>query len=329
MSLVKAISQLRAKITGLTTNPILEKFEEEDCESIDTASETDSFVSTKRSVILKNIKDLNIDFEAKFKSLYEDYSELVTYLDLKGNFNIEHIPEAKTSTPDFKLNYQGHEIYLELKSLSFSNGNLNYKSAQEKSLNANIKIEKTLSKGNKMGFGTYSTNPLFKGDHSVSPYSVKYVIEEIIKKINNNLKPKQFSNGETILFVDLKQLIIPSKLKESAITFFKYNSSIVSGVLWNVAFGRKDNLILKTIDWEVEKNVEGQLEENGILTEHAFIKGMIMVGYENFTDRKMIGFYRHSERDLEATKFIAEACYFINNDVNFNAFEVLKERKGS
>ncbi|MBK8044832.1 MAG: hypothetical protein IPK21_20590 [Haliscomenobacter sp.] len=114
-----------------------------------------------------------------------------------------------------------------MKSMAFSDGNLNYKKVQEDSLNANIEIETRLNQGHKIAFGIYSVDPLRKSSKDSSGYSIKHPIEEIINKIEQNIKKEQYEKGETILIVDIKQLIIPSNLKEASVPFFVFGNSIV------------------------------------------------------------------------------------------------------
>ncbi|MBK6949086.1 MAG: hypothetical protein IPH16_14425 [Haliscomenobacter sp.] len=100
--------------------------------------------------------------------------------------------------------------------------------------------------------------------------------------------------------MDIKQLIIPSNLKEASVPFFVFGNSIVSGILWNVAFGKIGNLILKTIEWEGRENIEGELEKEGILTTHPYIKGLLFTWYENLKSRKLRRlFQKHGRMDSD------------------------------
>ncbi|NCO46472.1 MAG: hypothetical protein GW890_08790, partial [Vibrio sp.] len=80
--------------------------------------------------------------------------------------------------------------------------------------------------------------------------TTRELIEIYIDKVNNNIKKGQFEERDTILFVDIKQLLLGSLWNQSAIAFYqeKLTKSIVSGVLWNTAFGKENNLILKPIE---------------------------------------------------------------------------------
>ena len=323
--LKERILELKRLISDVSSNPILNSIEVEECERIDLLALSDSFISKRRKELLNLTKGLDVDFDGKYKSVYDLYSEMVTYSHFVKQYDITAIPEGKEKTPDFKVVYENKGIYIELKSMAFSNGNLNYQKAQNDALESKIQVEEGIKKGKKMAFGIYSINPLRKEKGYVSGYSVKYVIDQITSKIDQNIKPEQFSHGDTILMVDLKQLIIPSSLEEASVPFFVFESSIVSGVLWNVAFGRPGNMILKTIEFEGKENVEGYLDSDGILVKYEFIKAIIFVGYRSFKGRQLLGFFRAEDEELVTTKFIADSCNFTNNDANFYGFRVISQ----
>ena len=133
---------------------------------------------------------------------------------------------------------------------------------------------------------------------------------------------------DTILFVDIKQLLLGSLWNQSAVTFYqeKLTKSIVSGVLWNTAFGTENNLILKPIEFEGKNNVDSVLTKNGILVEHDYVRAIVFITYENFEERKFIGFIRQSDSSTQIMNFISEFCDLYNDDYNTEAWRVLNDR---
>lgn len=100
---------------------------------------------------------------------------------------------------------------------------------------------------------------------------------------------------------------------------------MVSGILWNVAFGKQGNNIYAPIEFEGKRNIINQLERNGLLIEIPYIKGLIFVTYDNFKERKYIGFYRSNDFESQVFSFLLEFCDFVNDENNSMAFKILQQ----
>lgn len=327
MKIAERILKLQQETNSITFNPLLNCFEQQECKLIDDLSETDTFIKEKQQKILSFIDNLGIDFSSKLNNAFNEYNEAIIYLTLKQKFGIiERIREGNGKSPDFKITVkesdQPIDYYIELKTLAFADGDLNYKKAIERGIDAQISIEKQINDGKKVAFGEIIVQPLYKHSKKYDIYSVKYVIETYIEKIEQNLKSGQFDRGNTILFVDLKQTGICSDIKEASVPFFKESqlSSIVSGVLWNVAFGKIGHLILKPIEFEGKENIDGDLTKNGILQEYEWIKALCFITYENFKTRKFVGFHRVQDENVQYV--LAKLCTFYNDELNSNGYEL-------
>ena len=65
--------------------------------------------------------------------------------------------------------------------------------------------------------------------------------------------------------------------------YFDYHGNTqVSGELWSVAFGKVGDQILKPAEFEGANNFDGELEKEGILVSHPYIKGIVFHVNENF-----------------------------------------------
>ncbi len=320
------ILRLKQEISQLSTNPVLNVFNLDECKLLDNEYTNDTFVKEKVDSTLKLLKDLDVDFNPKYKSAYEEYNEGVIYLKIKAKYlNTNRIQETSSSTPDFHVISAGNypfDINIELKSLSFLDGNLNYKSAQESGLEAQMRTEEQIKDGKRIAFSETIISPFLKNNKIPT---TRELIEIYIDKVNNNIKKGQFEERDTILFVDIKQLLLGSLWNQSAIAFYqeKLTKSIVSGVLWNTAFGKENNLILKPIEFEGKNNIDSVLTKNGILLEHDYVKAIVFITYENFEERKFIGFIRQSDSSTQIMNFISEFCDLYNDDYNTEAWRVL------
>jgi hypothetical protein len=326
---------LKQQSNSITNNPLLNSFDQEKLEYLDSEAVSDTFIADKKKNILNLIKNTKIDFDPKLKSAYDEYSEALAYLMFKSKFpTVDRVPEKKgENTPDFKIELSDNQngenqdcvIYAELKSMSFADGNLNYKKTMEQGLESQIDIERQLKKGSKVAFGIVEIQPLHKDNKKYDPYSTRYAIETLIEKIEQNIKEGQYSLGDTILIVDLKQLSLPSYFKEGAVPIFqeKQYNSYLSGVQWNVALGKAGHLIYKPIEWEGEENTDGELEKDGILVNRDYIKAIVFLDYTlSDQEPKIVGL--HKQRNISdcVDAFLHKFCDFVNDDRNSNGWRL-------
>lgn len=219
------ILALKQRTNSITSNPLLNCFDDKLLAAIEEAGRTDAFVAEKQKKITALTRNLPIDFQEQLKSAFDEYSEALAYLYLKAKFpRTERIPETNRPTPDFKIEFEPgphldaeglQRIYAELKTMSFADGKLNYKNAMNDALASQIDIEGQIMSGKKIAFGEHVIQPWLKsGRAEYDPYSFKYVIETFIQKIDQNIKELQYKGGDTILLIDQQQLIIPNSCME-------------------------------------------------------------------------------------------------------------------
>jgi hypothetical protein len=215
---------------------------------------------------LKNIEDYNSLTEIK-----NIYSESYILSKLQSLLNIIKITELGSKTPDYKVRFRDEYIYIELKSLNMLGGNLKHKDIMNDSLDSKIKLEDQSKKGAKVGFSEQEIQPYLSHNKEYDPRSTRLVVESLIDKINQNIKKEQYSLGDTILLVDLSgQLPLISKPSEAIQEkyFDEFGDTKVSGELWNVAFGKLGDQILKPAEFEGADNLDGKLEKEGVLISH-------------------------------------------------------------
>lgn len=324
--------KLMQESNSITHNPLFLCFDLEELAMLDASQ--DKFVTSKKKNILKLIKGIGVDFNPKLKSAYDEYREALTYLMLKEKFpNSDRIPEEKTKTPDFKIPFivydngdeVNYSIYAELKSMAFSDGNLNYKNTMEQGLNAQIELEIQVQQGKNVAFAITEIQPMHKSGKKYNPSSTKYAIESLIEKIEQNIKPDQFSFGDTVLIIDLKQLTLPSFGEEGAMPVYveQQFNSFVSGVQWNVAFGKRGHLLFKQIEFEGKENTDGELEKEGILVSRDWIKALIFFDYTlSDVKPKVVGLFRANNTTDAVEHFLHQFCDIVNDDQNSRVWKL-------
>lgn len=344
-SLFNIVLKKKQEHSQITCNPTLGAMELDYCKILDSLVSVDDFVANRVDSCIKELELAGgIDFNGHYLTAFDAYNEAVTYYDLQQRgFKVHSIPETFSSTPDFEVEFtyrdwdgsqKTENVFLEVKSLAYANGNEEYKKAQESALESNIRLEEQRAKGRQFCSTEYCISPL--GEKDTGPTAE---IEEFNKKICNNIKSSQFKygNGEdTILFVDMSQYMFPFKEKECLSVYpdvLRHYSAC--GRLWMIAFGIEGERIYSWPEFEGKGNFDRLLERPGILNCYDFIKGIIFCSGSEMSKRKLYGFHRYEEEDLKTATFLYQACDFVNDDKNTNGYkffleleEELKKRYG-
>lgn len=334
-SLYKKILELKQSIAQLTSNETLDAFDLEFCKLIDSGSIDDKFIESR---LKKTLRELNltggVDYNEHYRSAYESYNEAVTYIALRDKgITIKGIPECKTSTPDFEISvncsYCGDEpdlktIYLEVKTLGFAMGNLIYKQSQSDSLDCQIRIEEQHRKGKRMCMAERSVAPLgYVG-------FVKEV-ECIIQKIDQNIKSDQFSFGDgksTLLFVDLNQLWYSRQMEDCLPVYPDLaHNCCASGKLWLIAFSNIGERVYLKPEFEGKGCFGDELQQQGILNQHTYVKGIIFGLGKTPDEKTFYGFYRSEQEDDPTTVALQKICDFSNDEQNSNGWRYFEDYK--
>jgi hypothetical protein len=307
-------------------NPVLDCFDLDECDLINNNMD-DPFVQEKALEIEKILKPLGPDFVDEYCTAFQEFNEAVYYLSLKKKgITVTRIPEVKgKKTPDLKVEFDSCTIYVEIKTLSFFNGKSNYTDAQGSAMDQQIEIQRQEKSGRLVAIAYHEIAPFYKPGDKYDDRSVKCLTEMLIGKIKNNVKKGQFEEGNTILLVDMKQLLTLGRIEEDILPFYRCegpgDNNIVSGMLWTTACGRAGGTVLRPIEFAGKPNVEPPLEYDGILPAHEYIEGVIFGCYEKRMERKLCGFQRHVEDDDCTGEFIRKVCDHWNDDVNSNGWK--------
>ena len=307
---------------GITDNQTLESFSLEYCEIIDKSD--DEFVIGRKKRCCEGLKQIGIDYDSRIKTVYEAYSETICYIDLKRLCNISNVYECEKKTPDFKISYDSTDIYIEMKSLSFADGNSNYKKSQDSAFWANVSREEQLKQGKGIIWTEREVLPMAK--NGIIP-SFRDLLKILHDKIEQNIKKEQLIKGETILLIDLNQLGVSYRASENVAIERSYNGiGYSSGMLWTLAFSKEHDRLFITPEFEGKPNIEKEpIGFNGILIDYPELRGLMFAVGKDPSNRAFVGFYRYEEQDSLSVKFIHEICSFYNDNYNSYCFDVNKE----
>lgn len=319
-------------LSGLTSNPTLDAFDSDYCKILDSLAASDAFVKDRVDKALAELELAGeINYSDHYRTAFDAYNEAVLYYEIqKRGFKITNIPETSTPTPDFKVEYSFKDweqkevtetAYIEVKSLSFADGNLEYQRVQDAALDANIHSESQRNRGRRICSSEYCVSPLGSKDTGWTSE-----IEILNRKIEQNIKQAQYEYGngkDTLLLVDLGQYIFPFP-KEDCLPVFpdlKHKCSI-SGRLWMTAFGRLDERTFAPCEFEGKGCFDHDLQQQGILLSYPFIKGIIFSSGTSPKDKRFFGLYRYEETDdVNTIVLLHQLCDFVNDDQNTQGFQ--------
>lgn len=270
--------KLKQDTNTIACSPLLEHINSDFIDKIIAESSSCQFYNNIVSVIKAAIEKLKakVDDVEAARSMKESYAEAYIFSLLRSKLNISPIIRSSNKTPDFLVTFRNKEIAIEFKSLSMVGGNPKYTGIMLDGLDSKIDLEDQRKEGKKVAISEQVIQPYIKSEKDYNPYSSRIPINEIVNKIEQNLKEDQFKQYPTILLVDFSdQLFLNSSPRQSIQQYYygQYGEN-VSGILWHVAFGLSGVNILTHAEFEGARNSDGNQERNGILQEYNFIKGL-------------------------------------------------------
>ena len=214
----------------------------------------------------------------KLIDLKDAFSEVMMLAKLLSNCDAEKIPESSKKTPDFKVTFNGKEMFVELKALNMSDGVWKHKAIMEESFAGKITQEDVIRGGARIAITEQEVMPYLKSGSSYDGQSTSMVVETLNQKVEQNLKPDQFTAGVTGLLLDFSgQLLLHGRPSDNLEEHFAEPPDMVpqSGELWHLAFGKHGVPMMKCVGFAGEDNVDLPLQSEGILRKHSFIAGLI------------------------------------------------------
>lgn len=322
------ILNLLKESNSIATNTILRSIDLNLLKNFEEKAKTDNVYKRKLKNIESNLKGLTFEYNKKYQDIYTTYNELVIYEFLSEKVKTEMVDEVKgQKTPDFKLINEESFCYSDLKTLNFVSGNLNYIEIEKDSFEINVKSEESIKKGRSENRRVHFSEPLvispWKKDGK-DQYDLKYIIEELISKLEANYKAQQinYENTNGIYLIDTGQLHIPISLEQGLpVMEGPLYRELNSGILWNAVFGQIGDPVYNWIEFEGKPNIKNRLEKNGILNDESFreLRAVAFIT-STFEEKRIIGFHRSRETDESVLGILHKICDFVNDETNSNYF---------
>lgn len=263
----------------------------------------------------------------KFRQAFEYYGEAVVYGMLSKHFKTRRVDARDNSMPDFAcLLPDGKEFFVEVKSLDIVQGQFRAGQMHEDAMQQNIELEDQLRQGRRVATAVREIAP-FKpafDDGSYDPRSLLTVINTFINKSGSAFKSTQFSQGPTFAFILSDRLVVPGGKYNVAPHYYERGGcAIVSGILWNVCFGKQGWPIFRMPEFEGKPGLEGYMTLNGLLAdkEVSFPTGAVIIGSTGSED-SLVGLYDSTWKphegwsEDETTEVLGTLCEAYNDEKN-------------
>jgi hypothetical protein len=210
-----------------------------------------------------------------FSEFFEAYYEGVFYLAaLHRGVSLRNIPAGKNkgNTPDFETIHKP-PVNFEIKTIDLSNPERTYNKIMAEGLDAKLEAETTAKR---TGHGT--------AVRTIAPHGAAKnfleVVEQVMKKIDSNIKAGQYSNAPTILVVSTARSTIHDRA-ENLRKWLPWPGleQPASGQLFAIAAHEVDQPFFFPSDpWSMDNL--GPLRRAGISRDHGFIAGLIFLATE-------------------------------------------------
>lgn len=309
---------------SITTSPLLQSIDMDFIEALEAEAEAlpETYCDRVARELYRLASVCGVDSIQEQRQLYAKYSEACMFWQIRRQVHIERVPKAETPTPDFSIAFRKRRFHAECKALFMLDGNAGYQRTLDKGLDNKIDLERQVCTGKTIAWAEQVIQPHYREGKAYDASSTKHIIENIISKLEQNIKAGQYRQGETILLVDLTQLPIVGRVLDNLLPvyFDEQMKSSISGQLWQVAFGHIGNQLLRPIEFEGQPNVDGCLEKEGILVGHPEISAVCFrFDIWHQKESRLAGLVR-GKSSPELCDLIDRICDASNDDENNHGY---------
>jgi len=213
-----------------------------------------------------------------FSEFFEAYYEGVFYLAaLYRGTSLRNITagSGKGNTPDFETVCKP-SVNCEVKTIDFATPERTYNKIMSEGLDAKLEAEE---QAKRTGVGSSIREIAPHGDAR----NFKEVVEQVMKKIDSNMKAGQYTRATTILVVSTARTVLNDRAENLRkwLTFPNLTQP-ANGQLYTIAAHQVDEPFFFPSDhWRM--NNLGPLRRAGILRDHGYIAGLIFLSMESST----------------------------------------------
>lgn len=212
------------------------------------------------------------DFD-RWLPVYEEYAEAKVGLRLldTGLPVTRIVPPRGQKRPDFRVVVGGHDFFVEVKTLHARGGRDGYRRSMEAGFETLVGMDERRGSARVVTGETVVQPHRNPGDDGYDPGSNRAIIETLIGRAVEHIKPGQFDQGPTVLALELSLLPLRSSVRDELYRAYPdpHEAVATSGILWHLAFGEDGSDVYRPVDFAGASNLDGRLEAAGLLSGRA------------------------------------------------------------
>jgi hypothetical protein len=247
-------------------------------DAVDTGAEAgDTSLTALRKKLLDTIADFKgLQDHQTFSAFFEAFYEAVFYLVAgRRSLALRSVPAGSKhgTTPDFATTAPP-DVRFEVKTINVADPPTTYDKTMAEGLDAKLEAQ-ALARGSGVGIVSRSIAP-----HGAAKNRLE-AVEQVMKKIDGNVKHKQYAGFPTFIVVSLARTSIHARAENLKRRLVMFNCvTPASGQLFAIAAHRVDDEFYFFPESRDRVVSLGPLRRNGILLDHPFIAGLIFLQTE-------------------------------------------------
>jgi hypothetical protein len=320
MSIRECLLKFKQDSSMYTLNPLLDAIDLDIIEHMELQAISHPFLKKAIVGMESLLSHLTIAYSNQWGQLLGIYCEAALFLHLLGFVSISKRPEGAAPGPDYAIHFRGKDFFAELKCPVFVAPQTSYPAIFKEALSKRIEADEAIKRGHRVVITEQSVDPYHLNARLFNLYPKMAVITTLIDKLEQNYKEGQYLSGNTLLFADLRQLGTTTQSWNCIQPYYTDRDSgvVISGELWNVAFGTIGSQILTFPTSHIYGNVEGPLEKQGLIVAHPLIRALVFQVNSIRKGASLVALHRN--KDYEIHDLLQEFCDYTNDETNANGY---------
>ena len=272
-----------------------------------------------------------------YNQFFESYAEALVLHFLRGRGIRTSRVKDVSSAPDFRCELaDGREYFVEVKALDIVGGEIRHGQIMVEGLKPNIEIERQQRAGRRIASAESEIAPYRRAhdDADYDPRSIRRVIDTLREKSQQAFKTSQFSRGPTFALIVADRLILHGWKSALVPYFYEEHAgtgSVVSGQIWQAAFGTAGSPVMRSPDFEGAPGFDGHLERPGLYVDQGrAFPGVGLVVLQKSSSRRLSYGLRAPFPDTEGwasddtEEALSNMCDAWNDQGNSRGYEFVK-----
>ena len=275
-------------------------------QAVDLEAHDHPIVDSFRNDLKSRLEKISgIDDVTAYSQAFETYGEIIAYLFLRERVPTKTVRvRGGAQTPDFECEPEdGKKFRVEVKTFDIAGGDARKLDMLNDGLDAKVELEEQVKQGKTVSSAISEIAPFRRAGETKTydPRSLIRVVDTLREKSLQSFKVGQFAEGPTLALAIVDRLPLPGGKLALAPYYYAHTNdhSIVSGVLWHMAYGRCGTPIFRVPDFPGADSLEGHLDRFGLFVDETrpFSGPALIVLHREERERRAYGLVNRAYLD--------------------------------